>query len=411
MYKILTVVFSLFITFINVWATDIPSEKVLRIYHDADWSNHIESADSIWKGVNTALSEVNYKVQGYKIELVKKNHRGNVIRSLHNMKKFLEDDKALAIISGINSPPLIKHRSFINEKRILMLVPWAAGGPITRYPSAENWVFRVSVDDTKAGKVLVDYAIKNKHCKSPHLLLENTSWGKSNLKNMTAALATNGKSSVHVTYFDWNIKGYTSRSKLENIIKKYKDDCVLLVANTIEGIEIAKSMSAMPKEKRLPIISHWGITGGNFHKVIDANIRNKIDISFIQSCFSFVSPKLSKKGQQVFKVATTIYPHEIKEVSDIKSPAGFIHAYDMTLLFLKALNKIKITNNINSNRNSLRLALENITKPVEGLIKNYQKPFSIFSLSNIDAHEALGVNDYCMASYNKDNQIILLESK
>jgi branched-chain amino acid transport system substrate-binding protein len=386
----------------------LAEEKVLRLYHDADWLNHVESAESIWRGVETALSEDDHNVQGYRIELIKKNHSGNVVRSLANYEAFLKDDLALAVISGIHSPPLIKNRKFINENKALTLVPWAAGGPITRYPSKENWVFRLSVDDTKAGKVLVEYALNVKGCKATHLLLEDTSWGNSNLRNIKTALAKRGEVLNGVTRFNWNLKGYTARNKLLEI-SKGGADCVLLVANAIEGAEIAEAMLALGADNRLPIISHWGITAGDFHEKFNAEKRTKVDITFIQSCFSFIHTPLSKKGKEIFNKARLIFPDHIKEPRDIRSPVGFIHGYDITKLFIIALKSIEITEDMPTNRNKVRLALENIQESTEGLIKNYKKPFGIFSKSNPDAHEALGSNDYCMAHYGSQNEIIVLK--
>ena len=42
------------------------------------------------------------------------------------------------------------------------------------------------------------------------------------------------------------------------------------------------------------------------------------------------------------------------------------------------------------------------------LIKTFEKPFSIYSLQNIDAHEALSYDDFCMAKYGDDNEIIII---
>lgn len=382
-------------------------EKVLTLYHDADWSNHAESARSIWRGVETALSEVDHRIQGYRIELVKKDHIGNVVLSRKNMTDFMADNQALAIISGIHSPPLIKYRSFINENKLLTLVPWAAGGPITRYPSTENWVFRNSVDDTKAGGVLVDFALNQKDCKTPHLLLENTPWGHSNLKSMSLALSQSGNTPVQATRFDWNMKSYTARNKIQNIIEQGAD-CILLVANSLEGAEVALAMASMPPTKRLPIISHWGITAGHFHKTVTKDIRQEIDLSFIQSCFSFMQKPLSNKGKNVLAQAKKLFPEAIKSPIDIDSPVGFIHGYDITLLLIEALKKVTLTDDMLHNRNAVRKALENLNSPIEGLVKTYQKPFSVFSNTNDDAHEALGANDYCMANYGINDEILLL---
>lgn len=109
-------------------------ESVLKIYLDADRSRHIASAKSIEMGIKTAFAEIENTVQGQKIEFVTLDHRGNSARSKLNMKKAFADPKGLLVLAGLHSPPLIKNRAYINENEMLTLVPWAAGGPITRPP-------------------------------------------------------------------------------------------------------------------------------------------------------------------------------------------------------------------------------------------------------------------------------------
>ncbi len=58
-------------------------------------------------------------------------------------------------------------------------------------------------------------------------------------------------------------------------------------------------------------------------------------------------------------------------------------------------------------RDKLRLAFENIKNPIRGLVKTYEYPFSSFSKNSTDAHEALGIVDFVMASYGRDDEIIL----
>lgn len=386
--------------------TESKDEKTLKLYHDADWSNHIESAQAIWYGFEIALAEIEHTVQGYRIEMVKKNHSGNVTRSLSNFEDFLEDDQALAVISGIHSAPLIKNRAFINENAALTLVPWAAGGPITRYPSAENWVFRLSLDDTKVGDVLIDYALDEKKCKAPHLLLEDSPWGDSNAENMNLALKSRQIQSSGLSRFNWNIKSHVAHSKLQDL--KYQGaDCVILVANALEGAEISMAMSKLDEDQRLPIISHWGITGGNFHETIKADIRKKIDLSFIQSCFSFNQDPLTSKGHEILDLVKIRYPDDIKGPADIQSPVGFIHGHDLAHLLIEALETVQLTDDIKENRNAVRLALETLRRPIEGLVKTYTAPFSVYSETNIDAHEALNKNDFCMAAYGPNDEILV----
>ena len=57
------------------------------------------------------------------------------------------------------------------------------------------------------------------------------------------------------------------------------------------------------------------------------------------------------------------------------------------------------------NRSRLRENLETLNSPVQGLIKKYQAPFTKYTASNPDAHEALGLMDLCMAKFNETGGI------
>ncbi|MFK8068469.1 MAG: ABC transporter substrate-binding protein [Gammaproteobacteria bacterium] len=407
------VLFSLFLINLAVCAGELNDNKVennvIRIYQDADLTNHLESSEAIQKGIEVAFDEVENRVAGYKVEFKYLNHRGNVVRSKKNYESFLADPEALAIFSGIHSPPLIKNRTFINENQALTLVPWAAGGPITRYPSTENWVFRLSIDDTQAGPVIVDFALEEKQCRAPHLLLEATPWGDSNLESMLKALSVQGISIPGVTRFGWNIREQGARFLLRKIAAS-NYDCVILVANAIEGAVITQSMIDLPEEQRLPIISHWGITGGNFHEKITVEKREEIDLSFIQTCFAFTDKNRSDFSGNVFDRLKKISGDSIKEAKDLKSAVGFIHAYDLTKLLIQAINQAGLTGNRHADRNAIRLALENLKQPVQGLVKLYEKPFVEFDLdNNVNGHEALHSDHYCMARYGSQDEIDIIE--
>lgn len=400
------VFFSLFILIFSLEAG--AQEKSVHIYQDADLSNHVESSRAIQMGIEVAFNEIGNEIEGYEIVFKYLNHRGNVVRSKLNYKTFISDPKALAIYSGIHSPPLIRNREFINKSKALTLVPWAAGGPVTRYPSAENWVFRLSVDDTRAGPVIIDFAMKNKGCKAPHLLLEDTPWGQSNLKSMSKALIERGIVNPRVSRFGWNLKPQSARALLHDIVEG-GGDCVVLVGNAIEGKEIAQAMIDLPNEKRVPLISHWGITGGNFHHTIDAEARKNLELYFIQTCFAFTNPEQSEFAKDVFKRLQKLYPNEFDLAGDLKSAVGFIHAYDLTKILIAAIRQTGLSGDMVADRDAIRKALENLEMPIEGLVKHYQKPFSKFDVAtNFNAHEALDDTHYCMGSYGPKDEILII---
>lgn len=388
------------------FAADLDTDRTIKIYHDADYSNHESSALAMMMGLNTALDEVGFQLQGYRLELVPKNHRGNSVRSKQHMKEFIEDPDALFILGGLHSSPYIRYRDYINENQVLLLIPWAAGGPITRYDQGLNWVFRLSIDDAKAGYRMIQYAHDKKSCKTPHLLLEDTPWGKSNFETMSKAMKQYSDVKLSVSWFNWNTKVNSARILLRDIANS-GSDCILFVGNSIEGVDIFEAIVSLEESQRLPVVSHWGITGGDFEKHIDAQKREKLDLSFIQTCFSFLGDKDNAIKDSIFDRAKKLYPQALESSVDVSSPAGFIHSYDLGKLFIQAVNEIKLTGDVRIDRVAIRNKLENINMPVEGLLKIYSAPFSAWSTDDQDAHEALGLDDFCMATYDKNGHVVV----
>ncbi|MFK8030868.1 MAG: ABC transporter substrate-binding protein [Gammaproteobacteria bacterium] len=397
----LLVVFLQFLVITNAHA----QSDALRIYIDADFSNSPESSVSIERGLQVALSFANHTLLGRPVEIVRKDHRGNSARSYRHIKQYLEDPAALLIVSGSHSPPLLTHRDYINEHGVLYLVPWAAAGPITRYPSAENWIFRLSVDDTKAGHLIISFAVREKGFKRPFLLLERTGWGRSNEKTMAAAMQKLGVESFGINRFDWDLKERGARAIIKQAIDE-RSDVIVLVGNAIESSTFARALAAQPENERLPLLSHWGITAGDFEKNVSHEDRTKIDLHFIQTGFSFINRALDPFESKVFNRAKREYP-DIKTPKDISSPTGFIHAHDLGLLLVEAATQVSPDVSIEKARDKLRVALENITTPVRGLVKTYKQPFSVFSEGNPDAHEALGINEFVMAQYGREGEITI----
>ncbi|XPV77600.1 MAG: ABC transporter substrate-binding protein [Desulfovibrio sp.] len=376
-----------------------------HIYLDADMTHMKNSGTSIQRGIQTALSEMNNTLNGYKIELITLDHRGNTKRSLRNLERINKDPSAIAIFTGLHSPPVLANLSYINENKILTLVPWAAATPITRYnKTPKNWIFRLSVDDSKAGKILVERAI-NKGARRIALLLENTGWGEANLKTMTKSLADHNLQPASVERFNWGTQTVAASLQLQRILKS-RADAILLVANAPEGISIIRS--AVEIGLNIPIYSHWGITGGDFTEKVDYETRSKINLEFLQTKFSFLADSQTQFQRNVLNHAMEKFP-DVNSAFDIIAPTGFIHAYDLTNLLISAVRQAQITPGSTNNNEKLHQALEHLKAPVQGLIKTYNSPFSPFSELNRDSHEALGRNDLTMGFYGESDEVILIE--
>lgn len=349
-------------------------KPTLYIYQDADITTHTESSWAIQKGIELAFDSVGNQIQGYPIKFKYLDHRGNTVHSKLNYQAFLNDPNAVAIYSGIHSPPLIKNRAFINENQALTLVPWAAGGPITRYPSKENWVFRLSLDDTQAAGVFVDFAVNQKKCNSPHLLLEKTPWGDSNLKSISKKLADLKIKDFTVSRFRKAVRAKKANKLLKEAIKS-GSDCVIFVGNATEGAVVINEMGHIDEKKRLPIISHWGITGGDFHEKVGRDKRKKLDLNFIQTCFAFTNQLQPDYAKQIFAKLKAHTKGKIAKPADLKSAVGFIHAYDLTKILIQAMNQVQLTGDMRKDRPAIRLALEIYKNQLKAWLKTIINPF------------------------------------
>ena len=392
--------------FITTFPSNVYAQQKYSIYLDADFSGATASSLAIQQGINTALAEVDYQLQGTVFEVVTKDHRANSLRSKRNLESFLADERALVVFSGLHSPPLLANKAFINENKILLLDPWAAAGPITRSSSTQNWIFRLSIDDSNAGSFISQKALEQGFTK-PYLLLEDTGWGRSNQKTMTQALKEAAVKPVGLSWFNWGA-GKNHAKVLLRDIKASGADVIFFVGNSAEGATFTQAMVELPQDIRLPIRSHWGITGGDFTEKVSAAQREKVDLQFIQTNFSFLNDDLSMFAQRVLALAIESN-NDIKNKRDINAQTGFIHAYDLTKIMIAAIKQVKLTGNKNKDSQLIHQALESLEQPVQGLLKNYQRPFTPYSKDNPDAHEALTIADYSMGKFNKSNEVILLK--
>ncbi|MEM7411305.1 MAG: ABC transporter substrate-binding protein [Myxococcota bacterium] len=383
-------------------------ETPVRIYLDASQTGGSKEAGrAIERGIRTALALEDGKLGGRPVELVVRDHRANTARSLRHLEEFHADPQGLIVFGGMHSPPLLALRDRIHERAIPVLVPWAAAGPITR-GAPPGWIFRLSVDDTKAGHAIARSAIRLEGFRRPFLILENTGWGDSNLRTMSLAVKQAGGEVAGVHRFGWGTGVLTASELIEDATDSGAD-VIFLVANAEEGTSFARAILQSPPEERLPIRSHWGITGGTFVADLGPDRIAELDLKVIQTCFSFLSES-SPRVREVLGVARRLYPELEPDPRRMPAATGFIHAFDLMQILVAATRDLPWTGEIERDRRLLRDALEQVAGPVPGLIKAYQNPFRPRVDGDPDAHEALGLDDLRMGSFARDGSIELLSN-
>jgi len=362
----------------------------IRIGLDADMSSaSAESGEAIRRGMVVAVDEINEKggINGRKLEIVVRDHRGNPARGIDNINEFSADKSIVAVMGGLHTPVAMAELEAIHKNDMLYLVPWAAGTMVVDNGFSPNNVFRVSVRDQYAGRFLTKMAA-SKGYKKLGLLLEQTGWGRSNEKAISEAAREIGVDVAGVEWISWGAK--SAEVQIDNLAEKGAD-VIMLVANANEGAVVLAGVANMDKTNRLAIISHWGITGGRFTELVGNDI-DKVNLSFLQT-YSFVVPTRPEKEKDFFARYQKLFP-EITKAEQILSPVGTAHAYDLVHLLNQA-----IINAGSLETAKIRVALENI-KQYDGLVKTYNPPFT----SN--RHDALDESSFTLAKFLNDGSIV-----
>jgi branched-chain amino acid transport system substrate-binding protein len=182
---------------------------------DADMSAVAkEGGISIQRGAEIAIEEINKQggVLNRPLKLMIKNHRGNPARGIDNIQKFSKIKDLVAVIGGVHTPVALRELPILHQHKMIYLDPWAAGTPIVDNGYKPNFVFRISIRDAEAAKVMIPSA-RQQGVKSVGLLLERTGWGRSNEKSLTVAAAKNNINIAQIAWFNWGQKEFKSEVK------------------------------------------------------------------------------------------------------------------------------------------------------------------------------------------------------
>jgi branched-chain amino acid transport system substrate-binding protein len=334
------------------------------------------SGEAIRRGLVIAIDEVNAKggvLGGRKLELVVRDDEGNPQKGVTIARELVEREKVAAVFGGLHTTVALAQVPVWHELKTPYVGTWAAGTNITRNGQSPNFVFRVSANDDEVDKYLVRYATEQLRRGKPGLLLENTAWGQSNEAGLTKWFGDKSIKAVGVEKFNWNDPDMSPQLLR---LKNAGADHVVLVANAPEGAQVVKSRAKIGWT--VPIVSHWGISGGRF-----AELTGELSdgVVFVQT-YSF-SGKQSPRGEAVLKALREKF--NVKSADDVTAPVGTANAYDALHLVALAIEQAKSAEGAR-----VRDALEDLKAEYQGLIKTYRRPFTA------EQHDALTDKDYIM---------------
>jgi branched-chain amino acid transport system substrate-binding protein len=348
------------------------------------------SGEAIKRGMQIAMDEVNAKgglLGGRRLEMVIRDDEGNPAKGVTIARELVERERAAVVFGGLHTTVALAQVPVWAELKIPYMGAWAAGTNITRNGQTPNFVFRVSANDDYVDKYLARYAVDVLKKGKPGLLLENTAWGQSNETGLNKWLGDKKVKPVGIEKFNWNDPDMSPQLLR---LRGAGADHIILVANAPEGAQVVKSRAKIGWE--VPMISHWGISGGRF-----AELTGDLSdgVVFLQT-YSFFG-KQNERGQAVLKALREKY--NVKGPEDVIAPVGTANAYDGLHLVALAIEQAGGTEGP-----KVREALESLKAEYKGLIKTYKQPFTA------EQHDALTDADYVMVVW-KGGKIVPVDAK
>jgi branched-chain amino acid transport system substrate-binding protein len=347
------------------------------------------SGEAISRGLTIAIEEVNQAggvLGGRPLELISRDDESTPAKGVAAARELIEQEKAAVVFGGLDSPVSLAMLPVFHELKVPYMGVWAAATTITRNDFEPNYAFRVSANDNLVDKFLLRYAKEKHNVNKVGLMLINNPWGESNQKGFEEWAPKYDIKIAGIEKFNEEDTDVTAQLTR---LKSSGAEALMLVANAAPAAQVMKSLTRINWD--IPIISHWGISGGRFSELA-GEMANKVE--FVQTYSFFDSQE--EVGQKVLKELNAKF--QLKNPSEILAPVGTANAYDALMLTAKAIDVAGSTEGA-----KLQSALLNLPQ-YKGLIKTYDKPFTA------ENHDALTEDDYIMVRW-EGKKIVPVENK
>ncbi len=348
---------------------------------DLSASPSAQSGQAAVLGMEAAVADINAAggVLGKKLELVTRDDTSAPPKSIQNMSELIDSEKVAAVFGPTNSGNAMAWKHIANQKKVPVIGNVSSGTDITKpmSPGADNFMFRVSMVDREQVAALMAYVKKNVgKSKVVGLMVETTGYGQGGLKDMEEIAKLQDIKIAATEKFGVGDTDMTSQ------LSKMKSAGVDTVVVWAQGTPIAQLVRSMEKISYFPLVlTSWAADNITFYDAAGKTLAEKP--IFMRTVSETRTPAQQKLFERVGP--------------KLKAPGSFsfaLHGYDSVLLYAAA---VKQANSFDGN--AVRLALEDLKTPVQGVLKTYDKPFSKTT------HEALTAKDLVWIRW-KDGKLL-----
>ncbi len=363
-------------------STGVSAQDIKLGYNgDLSASPSAQSGQAAVIGMEAAIADINAAggVLGRKLTLTTRDDVSAPPKSIQNMSELIDNEKVVAVFGPTNSGNAMAWKHIANQKKIPVLGNVGSGTDITKpmSPGADNYMFRVSMVDREQVAALMAYVKKNAATsKVVGLMAETTGYGQGGLKDMQEIAEVQGIKAAATERFGVGDTDMTSQ------LSKMKAAGVDTVVVWAQGTPIAQLVRSMEKINYFPLtLTSWAADNITFYDAAGKALAEKP--LFMRTVSETRTPAQQKLFDRIG--------------AKLKAPGSFsfaLHGYDSVLLYAEAVKQAKTTEG-----SAVRLALEDLKTPVQGVLKAYDKPFTKTN------HDALTAKDLVWIRW-KDGKLL-----
>jgi branched-chain amino acid transport system substrate-binding protein len=311
-------------------------------------------------GAELAVAEIN-EVGGFmgrKFELVVRDDKADPATGVEASKDLVLKEKVNFTIGFCNTGVAMKSLEVFQHNEHVLMVPCSQGTALTKaYPAHSSYIFRVAPPDLANSKFLVSEMADRRKFTRVAIFADNTGYGEGGLKDLTAELAKRKLAPVYVARFPLGVKSLVDEMRAA---KAAGADAI--VAYTVGPEQAVAVQSRLEAGMKTPYFAPWPLS---FRSVLENAGPSALEGTMMVQ--TIVHNVLNERRASFF---ARYYKHS--DERRIGSLMAAAQSYDAVNLMLRALFETKG----NTDSAALKRGLENLSRPYQGVVTTYNKPFS-----------------------------------
>lgn len=323
---------------------------------------------SMHNGVRLAAEQINARggLLGRPIALIERDDHASEELGARIARDFVDKERVVAVVGIVNTGVALASQYRYQEARIPVLTAVATGSLVTRQflppRHGDSYVFRVSANDGIQAEMIVRDAVERRRFARVAIIHDTTNYGQLGRTDLEKALARRNLKAVAVERF--NLKDVDMTPQLSRA-KQAGAQAILTYGI---GPELALIANGMVKLGwRVPLIGSWTLSMSSFIDSVGPNAEGAR------------MPQTFVADPDVARSAAFLRSYEARFGSErIPVPSAAAQGYDAMLLLAAAIEQAGTTSGP-----KIREALENLKRPVDGVVASYARPFTR------DDHEAI----------------------